>query len=241
MAKSQKLMMEYILIIGILLVVIIVLKILIQAKLKKIKEIGTNENLNRITNNFPENVEIAKKILKSLNNETTKVKENDQNESSFYFVLTDTITIANIRNSYTRIQTIAHECIHSVQNKGILLFHNIYSHLYQLYFIALIILTAVGVVKNYLLQIIVLLILHSVFYMIRSYLEMDAMIKARYIAKEYMKQENIIKEDDQEKIINAYDKLNEKGIRLANYQYFIGGLVKVIIFCMEIILLQSFR
>ena len=60
-------MMEYILIIGILLVVIIGLKILIQAKLKKIKEIGTNENLNRITNNFPENVEIAKKILKSLN------------------------------------------------------------------------------------------------------------------------------------------------------------------------------
>ena len=50
-----------------------------------------------------------------------KVEENGDNEASLYIAVTNKILIANISNTYTRIQTIAHECLHSIQNKKIIM------------------------------------------------------------------------------------------------------------------------
>lgn len=53
------------------------------------------------------------------------------------------------------------------------------------------ILTVVGVIKNYILFVSIMLILAMVFYVIRSYLEIEAMTKAKYIAKEYLEEHNV--------------------------------------------------
>ena len=74
---------------------------------------------NEIANKLPENKEICKAILKKLHNENVKIQENEDkdNKTSLYIAISNTIFIANIKDTFTRVQTIAHECIHSTQNK----------------------------------------------------------------------------------------------------------------------------
>ena len=55
---------------------------------------------------------------------------------------------------------------------------------------------------------------------VRSYLEDDAMIKARFLAKEYMEDIKISDENEIKKIIDEYDKLNNIGIKTVNYKLF---------------------
>ena len=84
---------------------------------KKLKELGYDKGLNEITNKLPENKEICKSILKMLNNENVKIEESESNQASLYMLLSNSIIIANIKNTFTRVQTVAHECLHSIQNK----------------------------------------------------------------------------------------------------------------------------
>ena len=49
--------------------------------------------------------------------------------------LTNKILVGNTHGSFTRIQTIAHECLHSIQDRKILIFNFIYSNIYFLYWI----------------------------------------------------------------------------------------------------------
>ena len=125
--------MEYFIIIIICIIFLLILKFAWQIKLKeikKVKEIGYDKELNEITNKLPENKEICESILKKLGNEKVEIKEEKESKSSFYFVLTNSILIANIKDTFTRVQTIAHECLHSIQNRRTLLFNFVFSNLY---------------------------------------------------------------------------------------------------------------
>ena len=136
--------MEYIVAIIVSLAFLIILKFAWNIKvknLKQIKEIGYNKQLNEITNKLPENEQICKTILKKLNNESVVIKQSENNKSSFYFVLTNSILIANIKNTFSRVQTICHECLHSIQNRRTLLFNFFFSNIYLIYFLAICILT----------------------------------------------------------------------------------------------------
>ena len=130
--------MEYIIIIIISIIWLIILALVYQIKvsdIKKIKEIGFSEELNKITDKLPENEIVCKQILKQLNSDNNvKIVSNDNAKASLYIVATNTISIAKIKDSFTRIQTIAHECIHSVQNKKIMIFNFIYSNFYFDYY-----------------------------------------------------------------------------------------------------------
>lgn len=128
-------------------------------------------------------------MLKKLNNTKVKVKEeleSKEKKDSLYVAISDTIFIGNIKDTYTRIQTVCHECLHSVQPRRLLLFNFIFSNIYIFYFILSTLLTIIGVFKDTKLQTIILLIMSYLFYAVRSYLETDAMTKARYLAKDYM-------------------------------------------------------
>ena len=134
--------MEYILIICISLITLAVLKFVWGIRIKDIKllkELGFDKKLNEITNKLPENREICNDILKILGNENVNVKENEGNQASLYIAISNSIIIANIKNTFTRVQTIAHECLHSVQNRRTLIFNFILSNLYIIYFISIII------------------------------------------------------------------------------------------------------
>ncbi len=223
--------MEYIVIILASIAFLAILAFVLELNIKKLKSIGENKELDELTNSFPENTDVCKSILKMLGNEDVKVTEEKESKTSLYVVLTNSITIANIRNSYTRIQTIAHECVHSVQSKKMLWFNFIYTNIYMLYFLTILVLSAFKVITAPYIFLDVLIIMGMIQYFIRSQLETEAMIKARYVAKDYLEENNICSNEDGQKIIKEYDRLNNIGIKLVNFDILARNFVKIIIYC----------
>ena len=220
--------MEYIILIIIVLFLIILLKIILDINIKKIKNLANNKKLDEIALKFPNNKELCKKYLRKLNNEKVKIEEKDA-ESSLYIAISDKIIIADLKDNYSRIQTIAHECLHSVQERKVLLFNFFFSNIYILYFIIISILCIFNILSNNLLFICIFIILGLVYYMVRSYLENDAMIKARFLAKEYMEEENIVSQEEEKQLINGFDIINKSGIKCVNYNLLLGIFYKLII------------
>lgn len=225
--------MEYLIIIAVCIIFLVVLKFAWNIKIKdvkKLKEIGYSEELNEITNKLPENKEICKSILNILDNEKVVIKESENNTASFYLVLNNTILIANIKNTFTRVQTIAHECLHSIQNRRTLLFNFIYSNIYIIYFLCICILSLLKLNQYPMVHLFTLTILSFIYYAIRGYLEMDAMTKAKPLAKEYMEQEGTLSKEEQKKILDNYEIINEIGIKMTNYKLIINVTAKIIIY-----------
>lgn len=220
--------MEFIVLLIILIIIYFVMKYIFDANLKKVKEIGENKELDELTKKYPSNVEICKYYLKKLNNEDVNIQEDKNSNATLYLVMSNKIFIANLRDSYTRIQTIAHECLHSIQSKKMLWFNFIFANLYLLYFAIISILAIFNVLPYKMMFLAVLIIFGFVFYAVRSYLENDAMTKARFLAKEYMQDLKISDEDEISKIVGAYDRLNDVGIKCTDFQLLSGVLIKVI-------------
>ena len=108
-----------------------------KANLKDLEKIALNEELNKIAKKYPENIQICKDILKKIGNENVKIEEDKNSESTLYIAIQDKISIGNTHESFTRIQTMAHECLHSIQDKRILMFNFVYSNIYIIYFITI--------------------------------------------------------------------------------------------------------
>jgi len=228
--------MEFVIIAIISTIFIIILKYIFNYNIKQIKKIGEDEELDKLASSYPSNIDICKEYLKKLNNENVKIEEEDNTKTSLYIALTNKITIGNINKSYTRIQTIAHECLHSIQDRKMLMFNFIYSNLYILYFIIILILGIFQIIKNEMLVLNIFIILGFIYYIIRSYLENDAMIKARYLAKEYMEEKQISSTKEIEKIVSGFDKINNIGIKCVNYNLFLNIFIKIIILCIVFII-----
>ena len=234
--------MENILIISFCTILIILLSFVFKLNIKKIKKIGEDKELDNLVEKFPDNVEVCKSILKMLGNRSTKIKVTDNNEkiSSFYFVLTDTILIANIKKTYTRIQTIAHECIHSVQDKTLLFFNYIFSNIYLIYFYTILILIILRKINNVNIYLFILSILSLVYCLVRNFLETDAMTKAKYLAKEYLEENNITDKANIDRLINKYDELNKMGIKSVNYILFAKCMIRIIISYISVMIVTIF-
>ncbi len=222
--------MEFIIIAIIAIILSILLGYLFGYNKNKIKHIADDKELDELASKYPSNIEICKKYLKKLKNQNVKIEENTESETSLYIAITNKISIANISNTYTRIQTIAHECLHSVQDRKILNFNFIFSNLYILYFLVICILAILKILPNKMLFLSIYLLLSMVYYMVRIYLENDAMIKAGYLAKEYMEEEKISTPEEISKIVQGFDKINTLGIKCVNYQFFLNIIIKLFIF-----------
>ena len=127
--------MEYIVIIIFLMIVIVILRKLFGFNKKEIEQIAKNEKLDNIVSKFPDNIEICKDYLKMLKNDKVKIEEDKNATNSLYIAISNKILIADLKESYTRIQTIAHECLHSIQDRKLLLFNFFYSNIYIIYFL----------------------------------------------------------------------------------------------------------
>lgn len=223
--------MEYLVIIIFLLITLFILKIIFGYNKKKIKQLAENKELDEIAEKYPENIEICKEYLKMLNNENVEIEEDKQAVNSLYIVISNKILIANVRKSYTRIQTIAHECLHSIQDRKILMFNFIYSNLYILYFIVILILAILKLLPYKMMFLAILIVAGFIYYFVRSYLENDAMIKARFLAKEYMEKKKISTEEEIDAMVNAFDRLNDIGIKSTNYLVFLNIIIEILVFC----------
>lgn len=221
--------MEYIVLLIIAIIIFIILGIMFDVNIKKIKQIGEDKELDILTQKYPENIEICKWYLRKLKNENVKIVEDENSNATLYLVTSNKIFIANLKNSYTRIQTIAHECLHSIQSKKLLWFNFIFSNIYLLYFAIIFLLGIFKVLPYKMLFMAIFLIFSLVYYAVRTYLENDAMIKARFLAKEYMEDVKISTKEEIDKIIARYDELNDIGIRFTNFQFLSKILLKVVI------------
>lgn len=218
--------MESLIIFILVVITIIILKLILGSNKKIIMQIANNEKLNNIVQKLPDNINICKDILKKLKNEKVKIEE-QENTNCFYFIATDKIILNKDKKYFTRVQTIAHECIHSIQDKKILWFNYIFANLLNIFWLAITILTITGVITQYALFSTIILISIIIFYVIRSYLEIEAMTKAKYIAKEYL-EENKVKETKE--IVEEYEKLNDVGIKYTCYKLIISKLYLLLIY-----------
>lgn len=226
--------MELIVVLIILIVVLIIGAIIFELNFKKLKEAGNNPKCDEIISKFPNNKKVCESILEKLDNNSVKIVENNDKTSSLYIAISNTIFIANITKTYTRIQTIAHECLHSVQNRKLLIFNFIYSNVYILYFAISLILTIFNVFKNYELNIIILSVLSFLYYLVRAYLETDAMTRAEFLAKEYLYEYNeknmVCTNEEVEELVNEYKRINRIGIPATNFILFANCSLKIIIY-----------
>ena len=230
--------MEYFIIILVLIIFIVILKIGFNIKIKdikKIKELSTDEENLNLIKNFPDNKQICKDILEMLNNKDVEIEENtdEKSQTSLYLVMNNKILIANINNVFTRIQTIAHECIHSIQNKALLKFNFIFSNIANIYFLLICLLSIFKVTNKEIANIllIVLILIKFASYAIRSFLETDAMTRAEYLSQEYIQRVNIVSKEDEQKILTKYKELNKVGIKLYNFVLACKAIFVVIIYC----------
>ena len=221
--------MEFIVLLIIVVIIYFIVRFIFDFNMKKIKEIGENKDLDKLTQKYPDNIEICKAYLKKLNNENVEVEEDKNSNTTLYLVMSNKIFIANLKDSYTRIQTIAHECLHSIQSKKLLWFNFIFSNIYLAYFFIICILAIFKVLPYKMMFLAILIILGFVFYVVRTYLENDAMIKARFLAKEYMHEKGISSQEEIDKIVKKYDELNDIGIKCTNFQLLSNVFLKVII------------
>ena len=221
--------MELIIII-IAIIAILIIYSMMKMNIKEMKEIALEPELNKIAQKYPENTEIAKSILEKLENRTTKIKENENSEATLYIAIQDKILIGNTHNSYTRIQTIAHECLHSIQNRKMLIFNFIYSNIYFAFFVTICALVILRKLPNETMYSNIFLILSFIYYVVRVFLENDAMIKAQYLAKEYMEGQGCATEDEIEKVVYGFEQLNRGCIKGTNCSLFANIMIKLVLF-----------
>ena len=222
--------MELIIIAILTIILVIILGYLFNYNMKKIKRIADDRELDELARKYPGNIELCKAYLEKLGNNTVEIEENKESEASLYIAITNKISIANIAHTYTRIQTIAHECLHSIQDRKILIFNFIFSNIYLLYFIIICIAAIFKVLPNELMFLNIYLLLSMVYYMVRVYLENDAMLKARYLAKEYMEEQKISTNEEINKLVQGFDKINDLGIKCINYKFFLNIMIKLLIY-----------
>ena len=202
--------------------------------IKKIKAIGYDKELNKITNKLPNNIDICKAMLKIIKNDKVQIEKNGKSKTSFYLVMKNKIIIANIDDTFTRVQTLAHECIHSIQNKKVLKFNHIFSNIYIIYFILICILIIFKIINGAeIINIffIVLIMLSLIYFSVRGFLEVDAMTRAKYLAKEYIEEEETLSEDEERCIMEKYDIINKTGIKFYLFTLISGTILKALIFC----------
>ena len=221
--------MEFIVLLIIVIVVYLILRFIFDFNVKKIKELGEDKELDKLTQKYPENVEICKWYLKKLKNKNVKIEEDKNYNATLYLVMSNKIFIANLKESYTRIQTIAHECLHSIQSKKLLWFNFIFSNIYLIYFGVMCILALLKILPMKMTFLSIFIVFSLVYYAVRTYLENDAMIKARFLAKEYMQEKAISTREEIDRIVDKYDELNDIGIRCTNFKFLSNILVKIII------------
>ena len=223
--------MEIIYFLILIILAIILFKIIFKINIKKMKEKKGNKELEEITDKFPQNVEVAKTMLEMLDNNSVKIEEAKNTETSLYIAVTNKISIADMKKNYARIQTIAHECIHSCQDRRLLLFNFIFSNINIIYFIIISILTILKVISNQNLQIEILMLFTLIEFSVRSFFEIDAMTKAKYLAKEYMEKIKLCTEEEKNKLLKEYGNINKIGIPFVIDNLLTTALVRVLIYC----------
>ena len=135
-----------------------------------------------------------------------------------------------MKNNYARIQTIAHECLHSCQDRTILMFNFIFSNINMIYFFVISILTVFKIINYQILQIAILMLFTLIQFAVRSFLEIDAMLKAKFLAEEYIEKKKLCTDEEKEQLLKEYDNINKIGIPFVIDNLLTSGLIRILIY-----------
>ena len=214
-------------------ITLILLKIFLNVDFKKLKKLNieSNDNLSDITDKISKiNQEnMCKDILKKLDCKDVKVNVAPEYNSCLYTIFNNTITIGKFKEEYMKPQTVAHECIHASQNKITLWANFIFTNIYLLFWIVISILALLNKLPNTSVFIITFIFASLIQYIIRYSLENEAMLKAKFIAKEYIEENNLLNEEEEQLLLNEYDRVNKLGIPFMNYYQISMNIVKIMI------------
>jgi len=218
----------YIILIILIILILLLLYYVFDINIKKIKKLSEDNSLKEISEKIPTNKEVCKNILDILNHKQIKIEEDDQANSSLYIAIFDKIVLGKMKIDYIRVQTIAHECVHATQSKKMQMFNFIFSNIYLIYYIVCIFLTIFGILTNYSLQIFILTLFAFIHYIIRSFLEIDAMTKAPWIAEKYLNL--ILNKEESEQLLQKYDIINKLGVPFVCFNIVANSLVKILLY-----------
>jgi len=214
-------------------ITLILLKFFLDINLKNIKgmEKRNSSELESLSLTFPGDEQMCKDILKKIKNDKdVKIKVDQEYNSCVYTIFDNTITIGKFKRNYMKVQTIAHECIHSCQNKKTLWSNFIFTNIYLIYFAIIVILELSNILPCADIYILILIFLSLIQYIIRFSLENDAMMKARFIAEEYIEENRILAEEEKNKLLAEYDEVNRIGIPFMNFNLICTNIIKIIFF-----------
>ena len=110
-------------------------------------------------------------------------------------------------------------------------FNFIYSNIFIIAYLAIIILTLTKIIKNGMLFVSILLIMTIIYFFTRSILEIDAMLNAKYLAKEYIEENKLTSKGNIEIIVKKYTEINDLGIKATCYSLLLTQIIKIIIYC----------
>ncbi len=174
--------MEYVVLLIIAIIIFIILGIMFDVNIKKIKQIGEDKELDILTQKYPENIEICKWYLRKLKKKC-KIEEDEKSNATLYLVTSNKIFIANLKKvilEYKQLHMNVYIQFKTKNYYGLILYFLIYIY----YILLLFFLLGIFKVLPYkMLFMAIFLILSLVYYAVRTYLENDAMIKARFLAK----------------------------------------------------------
>lgn len=222
--------MDPMFIIALILVTIVLLRFVFRIDFKKAEKLNENTELEKITDRFPENIDIAKEMLEMLDNKDVKIEEMQNTKTSLYIAITNKILIADLKNNYARIQTIAHECLHSIQDRRLLMFNFIFSNIFIIFWITMSILTITKTITDTSTILFTLLLFTLIKIIVRGYLETDAMTKSRYLAEKYINKKNITSKEETEKLLTQYDEINNLGIPFIIVRLLLSPLIEILIY-----------
>ena len=214
-------------------ITLILLKIFLNVDFKKLKKLNieSNGNLSDITDKISKiNQEnMCKDILKELDCKDVKVNVAPEYNSCLYTIFNNTITIGKFKEEYMKPQTIAHECIHASQNKITLWANFIFTNIYLLFWIVISVLALLNKLPNTGVFIIAFIFASLIQYIIRYSLENEAMLKAKFIAKEYIEENKTLNKEEEQLLLNEYDRVNKLGIPFMNYYQISMNIIKIMI------------
>lgn len=230
--------MNEIVVIVVCILILVLAKIGLNVKFRYLKllKTRTNEKARKIAEKFPNDEKMCIEILNILGNDSkVKITENKEYNSCLYTIYNNSITLGKFKENYIKPQTIAHECVHSCQSKNMLWSNFIISNIINLFFIIILILAIFNKLPNTNLFLIILTGIAFIQYIIRNTLEMEAMTRAPYIAKEYLFSKNILTEQEMKELFKEYEEINKIAIPIANYSLILKNIMKIIIFCIAIL------
>jgi len=197
-----------------------------------IVEVIHNEEISPILKEIGDNEVIAKEILSNLNNTHTSVEKNkdDKIKASFYNCNVDKILIKDTKDleDLSRVVHIAHECVHSIQDKKIQKMHFIISNIQILYFLAIFIYFFYNknVEVRFTLLLIQIFIFFSTFF-VKVVLESDATYRAVLVSLEYLHDKL------EEKQLKTFKQIVEENlyklVPMSYFGLFVQGVILLII------------